>query len=170
VLGPGEEYLASFSVHPKDGRSGIPSDSRKFEAGTGRTAAAAGRCSRLPLLFLERQEFAPGRGRNRRADACSGVQKVRGEERSRSPVSAHLGHPPPGAGRHVRAGSRHPGEQPGGGPEALREVVQGPSGEHRPPHDSPPSDRGRYKPSPTPVKRKNGTRKLMKTRNKIWCG
>jgi len=32
-VGPGEEYLASFSVHPKDGRPGVPSNPRQLEAG-----------------------------------------------------------------------------------------------------------------------------------------
>jgi integrase len=38
--------------------------------------------------------------------------------------------------------AEHPGEQPGRGTEALREVVQGPSGEHRPAHDGALSDCG----------------------------
>ena len=80
---------------------------------------------------------------DRGADPFSRVQEIGSEERSRSPLSAHPGYAPPGAGRHVRAGGRHPGEQPGRGSEALREVVQGPPGEHRPAHDGPLSDGGR---------------------------
>lgn len=44
------------------------------------------------------------------------------------------------AHRHVRAGRGHFGEQPGRRPEALRQVAQGPSGQHRPAHDGPFSD------------------------------
>ena len=58
----------------------------------------------------------------------------------------------------------------GGGPEALREVVEGPSGQYRPPHDGPLSHDRRYKPSHTPVTRKNGGCKLMTPKEIFWCG
>ena len=87
-----------------------------------------------PYYFWNGQSLAPGRGRDRGTNAFRRVQKIRGEGRPRSSVSAYLGHPPPGAGRHVRGSCGHPGEQPGGRPDALRQVVQGASSEYRPPH------------------------------------
>src|ERR1017187_3577797 len=72
--------------------------------------------------------------------------------------------------RHVRGGGGHPGEQPGGRPDALRQVVQGASGDYRSPHVRAFCERGRYRRSHKKVTRKNGARKLMKTRTKNWCG
>jgi hypothetical protein len=43
-------------------------DAVSWDPEVGHTAATAGRCSRLPLLLLERGDFSAGRGRNRGAD------------------------------------------------------------------------------------------------------
>ena len=122
------------------------------------------------ILLLERHHLEAGGGGHRRKDPHRGVQEIGSEGRSCPPVSAHSHHPAAGAGRHFRAGSRHPGEQAGGRPEALRQVIKGPPGEHRPAHDGPFRDRGGYKPSHTPVKRKSGGRKLMTPKGISWCG
>jgi integrase len=61
-------------------------------------------------------------------------------------------------------------EQPRRGPEALRQVVQGPAGQHRPGHEGPFPDHGGYNSSHTGVTRKNGSRKLMKLKEVLWCG
>src|ERR1019366_8367515 len=88
----GEEDLASFSVHPEDGRRGVPSDPREREAGSGGAPAAAGCNAGLPLLFLELPDLAPRRGGDRGTDACSRIQEIRSEGRSRASVSAYVGH------------------------------------------------------------------------------
>src|SRR5262249_18021421 len=66
--------------------------------------------------------------------------------------------------------SRHSRQHGGDRAKALREVVEGPSGQYRPPHDGPLSHYRRYKPSHTPVTRKNGGRKLMTPKEIFWCG
>ena len=52
-------------------------------------------------------------------------------------------------GATFRAGRGHPGEQPGGRSEALRQVVEGPAGQHRPAHVRPFPDGARYSSSHT---------------------
>src|SRR5208283_2749271 len=48
-----------------------------------------------------------GGGGDRGADARGGVQEIGRQERARPPIPAYSGHEASGAGRHVRAGSRH---------------------------------------------------------------
>ena len=62
------------------------------------------------------------------------------------------------------------GNSPDGGSEALRQVVEGAPGQHRPAHDRAFPDGGRYKSSHTAVTRKNGGCKLMKIQELKWCG
>jgi hypothetical protein len=81
-----------------------------------------------------------GRRRNRGTDAGGRVQEIRGEGRSRAPLPPRTGDATTGAGRHFRAGSRHPGERPRSRPEALQQVVAGASSQHRPAHDGALSD------------------------------
>ncbi len=119
-LGPGAKYLASSSVHAKNWRPGIPSHARNLETGTRRAPPAAQRPSELPLLFLERPEFASGRGRDSGTNAFSSFQEIRREGRSRLPVSAYPGHATFGAGSHLRRDRRRPRKQSGGRAKALR--------------------------------------------------
>jgi hypothetical protein len=65
---------------------------------------------------------------------------------------------------------RHRGEHGGDRSEGLREVVQGPAGEHRSAHVGTLPHSIGYNSSHKNVTRKNGGRKLMTPKELFWCG